>query len=248
MARGQAPPQDQPAHVEFLLRCQGTLPEIITEANLETLNSGLRFLFARLREARQQFESERDGGRKGASTALAATWMFTVLFEGARAESLQVPILYLQDALDSLEKGRVLPILKQKRAPRGGRAPSSEVRAHLRGYAAGTVQRLMKTGLSRQDAFRAVAKRLSQLGVRPERGAGKFTADTVRHWYDEVAADVGRHGTEATMFDSMFTADEASRFSTLPPAQARSHALASLAGWVRVISPALNQKPVNPPS
>jgi hypothetical protein len=246
MARGQAPSQDQPAHVEFALRSQGTLPEIIAEANLETLNSGLRFLFARLREARQQFESEGDGGRKGAFTALAATWMFIVLFEGPRAESLQVPILCLQDALASLEKGLVPPIVK--RAPRCGRAPSSEVRAHLRGHAAGTAQRLMETGLNRQDAFRAVAKRLSELEVRTERGAGKVTADTVRHWYDEVRADVGRHGTEARMFDSMFTADEDSKFSALPPVQARSRALASLAGWVQATFPALNQKPVNPPT
>jgi hypothetical protein len=203
---------------------------------LETLNSGLRFLFARLREARQQFESEGDGGRRGASTALAATWMLIVLFEGPRAESLQVPILCLQDALASLEKGLVLPILK--RAPRPGRAPSSEVRAQLRGHTAGTVQRLMQSGLDAHEAYRAVAKVLARLGVKAERGSGKITADTVRHWcVDEVRADVGRHGPAARMYDSMFTADEDSRFSALPPVRARSHALASLAGWVQAVSP-----------
>jgi hypothetical protein len=240
MARGRVQSQDQPAHVEFALRAQGTLPEIIAEPSLETLNRGLRFLFARLREARQQFESEGDGGRRGAFTALAATWMFIVLFEGTRSESLQVPILCLQDALASLEKGLVLPIVRPAR--RRGRPPSSEMRAHLRGLAAGTVRRLMQTGLNRQDAFRAVAERLSQLEVQPERGAGRVTPDTVRHWYDEVAADVGRHGTEARMFDSMFAADEDSRLSALPPVQARSHALACLAGWVQATFPALNQK------
>jgi hypothetical protein len=241
MARGRVQSKDQPAHVEFALRAQGTLPEIITEPDLETLNRGLRFLFARLREARQQFENEGDGGRRGAFTALAATWMFIVLFKGPRAESLQVPILCLQDALASLERGLVLPIVKSAR--RRGRAPASEAHAHLKGYAAGTVERLRQKGLNRQDAFRAVAKRLSKLEVRPERGAGKVTADTVRHWYDEVATDVGRHGTAARMFDLMFTADEDSKFSALPTVQARSHALALLTGWIQAISPARNRKP-----
>jgi hypothetical protein len=53
---------------EFLLQSRGTLPEFITEADLETLNSGLRFLFAHLRDARQQFENEADGGRFAAVT------------------------------------------------------------------------------------------------------------------------------------------------------------------------------------
>ena len=63
-------PKDLPPHLEFLLQSQGTLPEFITEADLETLNSGLRFLFAHLRNARQQFENEGDGGRLAAVAAL----------------------------------------------------------------------------------------------------------------------------------------------------------------------------------
>ena len=238
--------QDQPAHVEFALRSRGTLPEIITEANLETLNSGLRFLFARLREARQQFESEGDGGRKGALTALAATWMFIVLFEGPRSQSLQVPILCLQDALACLEKGLVLPMVKP--APRCGRAPSSDARAALRGCAAGTVQRLLQTGLKSQDANLAVANKLSQLGIRPERGSGEITDRTVRTWCEEVASDVGRHGTAAEVYESMFTSAEVDRFSALPVDQARSHALNSFADFVQAIFPLLvENKPVNPP-
>jgi hypothetical protein len=199
-AGGRVRSQEKPPHVEFALRAQGTLPEIITEANLETLNLGLRFLFARLREARQQFESEGDGGRKGAFTALAATWMFIVLFEEPCAESLHIPILRLQDALVSLEQNLVLPIVERVRRP--GRARSSVVHASLRGHAAGTVRRLMQTDLDAPEAYRAVAKVLTRRGVKAERGSGKITADTVRHWcVDELPADVGRHGPAAWMYD-----------------------------------------------
>src|SRR5262249_21866420 len=96
--------QDQYPHVKFADRNKGTLPESITEVDLETLNTALRFLFARLREARRQFESEGDDGRAGAFTALAATWMFITLFKEPFAEDLQVPVLHLQQALALLEK------------------------------------------------------------------------------------------------------------------------------------------------
>ena len=50
-------------HLDFLNRSLGSLPETITEGDLATLNSGLGFLFARLREARQQHDKDEDGGR-----------------------------------------------------------------------------------------------------------------------------------------------------------------------------------------
>ena len=51
--RGKMQLRDARPHLDFLNRSQGSLPEAITEGDLTTLNSGLGFLFAWLREARQ---------------------------------------------------------------------------------------------------------------------------------------------------------------------------------------------------
>jgi hypothetical protein len=235
------PSQPLPPHLEFLERHQGSIPEIIGTQDLDTLNSAFGFFFARLREARRQFDHEGDNGRLGAFTALAAFWMFVVLFKGPHAESLQVPILRLQDALAGLENNLVSPIVKP--IGRRGRAPSSNAHAALRGFAAGTVKRLVDIGLTHPSARREVAKRLCQLGVRPERGAGSVTADTVESWCDDVSSDVGRHGTAAQMYDSMFARlEEQQRLSTMPRGEARRHALDSLSAWVQTMFPEL-QKP-----
>jgi hypothetical protein len=101
----------------------------------------------------------------------------------------------------------------------------------------------MQTDLDAPEAYRAVAKVLTRRGVKAERGSGKITADTVRHWcVDELPADVGRHGPAAWMYDSMFTADEDRKFSCLSSTQARLHALASLDGWVKAMSPSTKRK------
>src|SRR5262245_32478144 len=227
------------SHVKFADQNKGTLPESITEVDLEMLNTALRFLFARLREARRQFECEEDDGRAAAFTALAATWMFITLFKEPFAEDLQVPVLHLQQALALLEKNVVLPILKPTR--KSGSAVSSYVRAAVKGCAAGTVQRLLETGMSPGEAHQAVSKVLTDVGIRPERGGGKTTRTTVRHWCDDVASDVGRHGMAAVKYDTMFTHSEREKFLLLPhdPAK-RYYALEKLAAYVQALLP--NQK------
>lgn len=231
--------QGQPAYREFLDRAKGTLPEIIGDSDLDTLNSALGFLFAHLREARRQFEQEGDAGRFAAFTALAAYWMFVVVFKTPLAESLEVPILRLQAALAALDNNLVEPIVKPAR--RRGRAPSSPTYATLRGHAAGSVKQLVGAGLSRREAHEAVAKQLSYLGVHPERGSGDVTAATVRNWCDEVASDVGRHGPAAQFFDSMFAPEEQRRLSELPKERAKSFVLKSLVGWVQSVFPELRK-------
>jgi len=229
-------PPDQPPFLEFSNRATGTLPESIGASELETLNLGLRFLFALLREARRQFDQEGDNGRLGAFTALGALWRFVTLFEVPLAESLQVPILQLQDALVGLNQNLVSPIVEPN--PRHGRAPSSQTHATLKGLAAGTVKRLVEMGLSSRDAQHAVANRLDKLGIRPERGSGKVTSATVRNWCHEVSTDVGRHGTSAQMHDSMFERpEEQQRFSEMPIEEAKRNALNTLAGWVKSVFP-----------
>jgi len=234
------------ASYEFVVQNAGSLPEAVAETDLDALNAGLRFLFADLRCAQRLYREEGDNGRVGASAALGAIWRFVMLFKGPLAETLHVPILNLHDALESLDNNLVLPMLKP--IPCSGRAPSSDRRKALKGCAAATVQRLLRTGLKSQDANLAVAKKLRQLGIRPERGSDEITDDTVRHWCEEVAIDVARHGTAAMMYDSMFTPAEIDRFSALPMDQARSHALNSLAGFVQeIFSEAVENKPVKPP-
>ena len=210
-AEGQVQSAESPAKLEFLRRMAGTLPETIVARDLEILNSGLHLLFADLRRAHRYFRDGEGNGRGGASTALGAVYRFIMLFEKPLAEGLQLPILDLQQALAALEENNVLPVFKPVR--HRGRAKSSDVREALKGYVAGTVQRLLQTGINSDAAHRRVAEELERRGVRPERGAGDVTATTVRHWCDEVDTDVGRHGTAAVVYDSMFTVSERERFS-----------------------------------
>lgn len=231
--------------LEFLTQHAGTLSETAAENDLDTLKSGLRHLFADLRCADELYRKKGDNGRAGASAALGACWRFVMLFKGPLAESLHVPILNLHASLKALDNNLVLPILKP--VPCSGRAPSDDARAALKGCAAATVQRLMQTGLNSRGANLAVAKKLRQLGMRPERGSGEITDRTVRHWCEEVAVDVARRGTAAMIYHSMFTPTEVERFSALPVDQARSHALDLLAGFVQAIFPqAVEKKPVKP--
>jgi hypothetical protein len=235
-----AQPEARPEE-KFLDRMKGTLPELITVGDLETLNAGLRFFFTDLRRAWELFQQSEGHGRAGAVKALGAMWRLIALFKQPFDESLYVPILRVQDALRALDGNTVSPMLRRVR--RSGRAGSTSVRAALRGYAAGTVERLVQAEVPLPQARAQVASALVKLGARPERGSKQVTATTVRHWCDEVAADVGRHGDAAIVYHSMFTDDERGRFSRQPSDQARrSLALKSLAQWVMAVLPEL-QKP-----
>jgi hypothetical protein len=228
---------DDPPFLEFWKRYNGTLPETIGEADLSTLNTGLGFLFARLRQAQQRFEKEADD-RQSVFSALGAFWSFITLFEKPFAESLQVPITRLQDALLMLDRGKTEAILKPER--RSGRAFSSETHASLRGYAAATVQLLQQAGLARPDAHKVVAAVLRELRVRPERGSGSVTATTVRNWCDEVARDFGRHGTVARMYEHKLARGQA-MLSEFPKDEPMQSALEGLAYWVRTLLPELRK-------
>jgi hypothetical protein len=204
--------------IEFLDRMKGTLPELITTSDLETLNTGLRFLFSGLRRAFGLRQSK-DHGRAGVRESLVAIWRFIALFKQPFSESLYVPLIVLESDLDALDRGTVAPMLRRA-VRRSGRASSTQVRAGLRGYAAGTAARLVEYGVSReQQANDQVAKLLVKLDIRPERGSGQITARLVRLWHDEIAA--GHDKEAAIIYDGMFTDDERQRFSALPSDQAR---------------------------
>ena len=230
------PPGELIEAAEFLDRMKGTIPERITAADLETLNEGLRFFFSKLRLASGLFRQSKDDQRHAAIVALDAAWRLVALFKQPVPENLFLPILHLQDALRKLDEGTVAPMLKPVR--RRGRTASTDARAALRGHAAGTVKRLVEAGLPLEGARILVAEALNELGVRPERGSGQIMARTVRTWCEEVAADIGRHGAAAIVYDGMFTDDERRRFSGLPSDQRRpALALSSLAGFVRANFP-----------
>jgi hypothetical protein len=57
---------DGPPHLDFVNRNNGALPETIAEGDLETLNLGLGFFFALMREAKRLYDEEGDGGRAAA--------------------------------------------------------------------------------------------------------------------------------------------------------------------------------------
>jgi hypothetical protein len=231
-ANGPKRPAIDPPFLEFWKRAKGTLPETIGEADLSKLNSGLGFLFARLRQARERFEKE---GRHGAFSALGACWSFITLFRMPLEEDLHVPIVRLQDALKGLDQGRTEPIVKAVR--RRGRAPSSDAYASMKGYAAATVQLLQQAGVAHGDALGAVARQLRELGVQPERGSRSVTATTVRNWCNEVSSDVGRHGRAAPMYDDRLAPEEQERFLSLPKDRAIQLAIERLTRWVLSVFP-----------
>jgi hypothetical protein len=226
-------PELKVAH-EFVLKMRGRLPESISEGDLPMLNPALQFLFADLRDASRRFCEPGDNGRPGAIAALGAFVRFIQLFKGPLAENLEVPSLRLQDALVGLDGNIVDPLLKP--ASRRGRSGSSGARAAVMGAAAGTVRRLRKVGIGREDAYTRVANQLTKIGIRPERGSGPVTARTVRGWCNKVEQDVARTGVAATVFDLMFTADENKWFAALRKDRAPAFVLKSLARYVQTLA------------
>ena len=199
------------------------------------------FFFADLRAAWELYQRSEGHGRAGAIKAISAAWRLIALFEKPFSENLHLPILRLHDALTALDDNNVSSMLQP--VPRTGRADSIGARTALKGYVAGTVMRLLEARVSRREAHREVAKVLLQRGVRPERGPGQVTSDTVRHWCDEVAADVGRKDNAAMVCDGMFTPEERTKFARLPSDQKKQQfALASLADFVAAVFPEMRSR------
>lgn len=108
------PPRELIAAMEFLDRMRGTLPEQITAADLEALNTALGFFFSKLRLASELFHQSGNGGRPAAIVALDAAWRLVALFRQPYAENLILPILHLRDALRTLDEGSIPPMLSNQ--------------------------------------------------------------------------------------------------------------------------------------
>jgi hypothetical protein len=92
----------------------------------------------------------------------------------------------LHGALLALNENNVEPILQPTK--RTGRATSSPRRYALIGFAVGAAQQLQWIGLSPSDANKAVARKLTTLGIKPTRGNDGITAGTLRRWREQLNA------------------------------------------------------------
>jgi hypothetical protein len=226
---GENSPRDQ-----FFEQYRGTLPEIVGEKDLKVLNSALGFLFAGLREARQQFDQTGEGDRQGPFTALGALWKFAALFKRPDAERLNAPTINLMNALVALDENRVLPVVNP--SPRRGRSPSDHGYQSLTAHAVRAVERLVHFGVKQQAARVQVAKLLHKLGVRAERGRDQVTATTLKTWSNKISTDVGRYSSAAKIYDHELDS-EGETFLKLPKAEGRRISLQKLSAWVQSTFP-----------
>jgi hypothetical protein len=233
------------------------LPEQVEPADLETLNQALAALFHDLRFARN-LPPDETHGRLSAVIALSAAWRFLTRFEAALTETLHAPLMSLHNALLALNENNVEQILKPTKQT--GRATSSARRYALIGIVVGAARRLEWTRLSPIDANRAVATKLNALGVKPTRGKGRVTADTLRRWREQISAtqpllrslpqvleselsaeDLGWIGA-ALNADSMTTEKSRAQITALAAADARRFVLLalekSISGMMLVDNPA----------
>jgi hypothetical protein len=155
-------------------------------------------------------------------------------FSEILAEGLHIPLLNLHGALLALNHNSVEPLLKP--TPSVGRAPESEPRQALIGFAVGTVGRLRWTGLSNPAAYKAVADTLQKMGVNPSRGSGRVTGRTVRNWCETVSADVGGRTIAAMNANLMLSPKWQAVIKAQPPEKARKFTLGSLTVAVRKLS------------
>jgi hypothetical protein len=199
--------------IEFFTHNKGTLPEVITSSELQTLNSALRFLFASLREIRPLYQNaEAEDRRRAICVALSFYCRFIQLFQKPLEEELDVPILHLTDALVGLNDNLVSPILQT--IPKKGRSKSSDAHNALKGLVAATVTYLCENGFRAENAHNALAQWLNKLGVRSERGSGDITPTTVFNWCNEVSK-LGETSTAtaAIMRNEMLAASERERLA-----------------------------------
>ena len=173
----------------------GTLPEVLSPADLPKLNEGLRYLLKELRQAQAEFR----GGRQldGAYLSLCAVYAFLTLFHPMGVEGLAVPLSALENALWKLDEGITEALLKPAQRAKGGRPPASLLRQEFIGMVAYTVEHLCHLGYSLAEAHAEVARDLTRVGVKTDRGSDRITARTVRGWCEQVSENVGRHSVHS---------------------------------------------------
>jgi hypothetical protein len=174
---------------------------------LEAPNEAFEYLLSGLREAKSSSGDE--AGREGAIHALETVIKFLGLFQPVLDEGLHASLATLLDGLLGLKDGAVSPLLKP--IPHDGRPRASALRESLIGGAAFAVDGLCAAGLPASEAHGLVASVLRAEGVTAARGRfPEITANTVRVWCDNVAADVEMNGEAAQVFRDLKADPEAS--------------------------------------
>jgi hypothetical protein len=164
--------------------CVGSLPETIGYNDLDCLNQNLETLFEG--SVARSLPAGDTRGRLSAVVALGTVCTFLMSFRLELAEGLHVPLLNLHGALLALDENNIEPILKPVK--RTGRAVSSPQRSNLIGIAIGSARRLEWTDMGPAAANRAIAAKLTALGVKPTRGRRGITDRTVRGWRERAEA------------------------------------------------------------
>jgi hypothetical protein len=157
-------------------------------------------LLDNLLTAGRMLDEGRDNGRPGAVEALEAIWKF---LHAIGTVDHRRPIVALLNALESLDEGSTLPMLKRK-AGGPGRPPTSAAHNCRKGMVAATAERLQSTGMAGDESYRRVAKTCNRAGFAPGRGRNPTVTDqTVRCWREEIEADLKRRSDAARTFDQL---------------------------------------------
>jgi hypothetical protein len=124
--------------------------------------------------------------RAAAGAALIAVVDFIEAFEKFKAEGLAEPLEELSEALYDMFNGKSHPLLLV--ASPSHRPPEPLATTRLKVRAAGCMELLMRSGKSRDEAGRIVARRLTDVGAtKPGRGdKSAITAGTVKEWRDQL--------------------------------------------------------------
>jgi hypothetical protein len=174
----------------------------------EIIFKAIYSLLDKVREANRLYREGEILQREATIDVLLAAEEFLLLVTD-RSDHQQ-PITFhfdaLLNALMSLDKGEVLPVLKPRRRP--GSPRDSAGKGVVKGMAAHVIERLVAAGLNLDEAYEKVAGVLRQAGITPGRKGARdqrteTTARTVRGWCERIAADVGRERLSARQFDSM---------------------------------------------
>ena len=170
----------------------------------EVISEVIYSLLDKLEEADRLYGKGEDTQREGVIDALLAFMEFQSLVSDQ--PSHQRPINAVINALRSLDKGKVLPLLEPRR--RSGRPCDSVGKEGCKGIVAHVVKRLVAMGLNVNEAYEKVAGVCRKAGITPGRKGARdqrteMTGRTVRGWCAGIDADVGRNRLPALQFDLM---------------------------------------------
>lgn len=157
------------------------------------LNQIVHRLCDELRAGFKIFQSE---GREREAVAhqLCAVIDFLHEFDEPKKEGLTYPLHNLLNGLIHLDDGIPSPLFKFTR-PRGQQAEDI-FRASIRVYSAATMELLMQSGLSLQDATKQVARALNRGGLKKLQRRDPIQSSTVTSWREKLRRGAGEDSSD----------------------------------------------------